>query len=81
MVSSETGMPVARLMGLQETPDGIYIQIRWRGLSSKEDTLQPIGRVSEDVPQMLLRLLERKSIPAHLLRKAREAIAISNGVV
>ena len=36
VIHSETGMVVSRLLGLEETPDGIYVQILWEGLDNKE---------------------------------------------
>lgn len=32
VVSSETGMPVQRLMRLVEADTGLMVQVRWRGL-------------------------------------------------
>lgn len=40
VLSSETGMRVARLMRLVITEDGLTVQIRWKGLYNGEDTLE-----------------------------------------
>lgn len=74
VLSSETGMQVARLMRLVESPNGIQVQVRWSGLSPEEDTLEDIGRVYEDVPKMLLRLLDRKNTPKDLATAARRTL-------
>lgn len=71
-------MIVARLMGLQNSPSGLLVQVRWKGLPSSEDTYEPLSRVHEDVPQMLDRLLIRKNISPELAAKARSDIAILN---
>ena len=76
VLSSETGMPVARLMRLVDSPDGLLVQVRWRGLCDSEDTLEPIGRVYEDVPQLLWKLLRRKNTPSNLVAKARRVLAL-----
>ena len=69
-------------MGLEETEDGIMVHVRWRGLPNSEDTLEPLQRVHEDVPQMLRSLLSRKSIPKALvnLDKAALALTLERGV-
>jgi hypothetical protein len=76
VLSSEIGMPVARLMRLMDSPDGLQVQVRWRGLADVEDTLEPIGRVVEDVPQLLRKLLRRKNVPVHLVTKARLVLGL-----
>ena len=60
---SETGMIVSRLMRLEKTPTDLCVRVRWRGLTSSEETLEPIGRVHADVPQLFMRLLIRKRQP------------------
>jgi len=76
VLSSETGMPVARLMHPVEEQDGIKVLVRWKGLPNSEDTLEPLQRVYEDVPEMLLRLFQRKNIPVGLVEKSRHALAL-----
>ena len=76
VIHSETGMVVSRLLGLEETPDGIYVRIRWKGLGTKKDTLEPIARVNEDVPVLFAKLLSRKSTPAGLAEKVRSKRAL-----
>lgn len=78
VISSETGMPVARLMRLLDTATGLKVLIRWKGLPNSEDSAEPLDRVFEDVPQMLVRLLDRKSTPPDLAEKARQIVALSN---
>jgi len=81
VLQSETGMPVARLMRLVDDPDGLKVQVRWRGLPTSEDTLEPFERVFEDVPDMVMRLLRRKNTPASLVTKARRALDLMEGGV
>lgn len=76
VISSETGMPVQRLMRLVDSDDGIMVQVRWRGLPESEDTLEPVQKVFEDVPQLLEKLFRRKNTPASLVSKARHALAL-----
>ena len=74
VLSSETGIPVARLMRLGDTEDGLKVIVRWKGLPNSEDTEESLERVFEDVPQMLLRLLRRKNTPVSLAEKARSLL-------
>lgn len=75
-ISSETGMTAARLMGTEESPDGLLVHVRWKGLPHSEDTFEPILKVYEDVPVMLLNLLKRKNMPNSLVRLAKSAIGL-----
>ena len=70
------GMSAARLMSLVDTEDGLKVIVRWKGLPNSEDTEEPLERVFEDVPQMLLRLLRRKNTPAPLAEKARSLLSL-----
>lgn len=38
VLSSEIGMEISLLLHLEENEDGIYVEIRWKGLSTSEDT-------------------------------------------
>lgn len=76
VTASETGMPVARLMGIQESPDGPVVHVRWKGLPDSEDTYEPILKVYEDVPVMLLNLLKRKSISKSLVTSAKSVLGL-----
>ncbi len=69
-------MVVSRLLSLEDFPDGLYVRVCWKGLDNKEDTLEPIARVSEDVPQLFGKLLKRKSKPADLSTKARPQLGL-----
>lgn len=74
VLSSETGMPVARLLKLVKVDDVLNVQVRWKGLSPQEDTFEPLQNVFEDVPNMLDRLLKRKNTPQDLAIEARDAL-------
>lgn len=76
VLSSETGMPVAPLMKIVDTADGMMVQVRWKGLSQNEDTLEPPARIFKDVPRMLHRLLARKNTPKQLADSARNLLRI-----
>jgi len=76
VLSSETGMPVARLMRLVDEPNGMQVLVRWKGLPISEDSLEPLERMYEDVPQMVLRLLQRKNTPSALADKARRTLSL-----
>ena len=76
VLPSETGMVVARPMRLEEHDDGLYVVVHWKGLPHSEDTLEPLGKVYEDLPRMLERLFTRKNTPTHLAEKARILLAL-----
>ena len=52
---------MARLLRLMDEQDGMKALVRWKGLPNSEDTLEPLARVYEYVPEMLLRLILRKT--------------------
>lgn len=76
VVSSEPGMPVPHLMRLVDTDDGMMVQVCWRGLRESEDTLEPLMKVFEDVPQLLKKLLRRKNALASLVSKVGSALPL-----
>lgn len=77
---SEIGMPVARLMTIDDAENGIKLQVRWKGLNSTDDTLEPIIHIYEDVPDLLLKLLQRQNNPRTLAGKARPVLGLRRGV-
>lgn len=79
VILSKIGLPVQRLMRLVETDDGLMVQVCWRGLAEPEYTLEPLGKVHDDVPQPFEKLLKRKNNPALLASKARPALALEEG--
>lgn len=70
LIASETGMPVARLMQMVRTEDGLKVQVRWKGLRAGEYRLEPLHRIFEDVPVMLKCLLTRNNTPPELANAA-----------
>jgi len=76
VLTSETGMPVQRLLRLENGPDGLMVAVRWRGLPTSADTLEPIARIHEDVPRMLQNLLNRKSTPRNLRELAKSKLGL-----
>lgn len=47
-------MSVSRLLRLLEQDNKFYVMVRRKGLDSSEDTIEPLARIVEDVPQLLL---------------------------
>lgn len=76
VLSSETGMPISRLLRLDEQDGKIFVAVRWKGLQKSDDTLEPIDRVYEDVPKLLIKLLDRANTPKPLRDKARAALGL-----
>ena len=76
VLSSETRIPVARLLRFLDEQDGMKVLVRWKVLLNPEDTLEPLARVYEDAPAMLLRLLRHKATPTTLADKARRILAL-----
>lgn len=74
VLSSETGMPVARLIKIVKVDDVLKVQVRYKGLSPQEDSLEPLENVFEDVAHMLDRLLKREKNPENLAAKARDTL-------
>lgn len=58
--SSEKGMPVSPLLQLVEENGSLFESVRWKELSALEDTFEPLQRVYENLPQLLIKLLRRK---------------------
>lgn len=75
VVASETGMAVQRLMRLVDTQDGMMVQVRWRGVTNSDDTLKPLQKLFEDVPQLLEKLLRRQNTPIFLVAKVLRALS------
>lgn len=78
VLQSKTGMPVARLLSLNEEQDALKTLLYWKGLPTSENSLKPIIKVYEDVAVMLERLLKRKNTPPHLAARARKFVGLSN---
>lgn len=68
---SETGMPVLRLMKLVDNDDELKVQVRWKGLTESEDTLEPALKVYEEVPQFFMKLLARRNTFVEMVVKSR----------
>lgn len=80
VLASETGMLVSRLLRLVEQDDQLCVLVRWKGLEDTEDTLEPLQRVHEDVPQLLAKLLRRKNTNARLRSRACAELGLEEGV-
>lgn len=75
VLHSYLGMPVSHLMGLEETPEGLIVTVRWKGLSNSEDSLERLANFYSYFPQIFERFLRRKKTPPSLVHKARAALA------
>lgn len=53
--------------------------MRWCGLCQTDDTDEPLQKIYEAVPELLLKLLRRKSTPKELVEKACAAFRIPEG--
>lgn len=76
VLSSETGMPVSRLLRIVEQDRKLYNWVRWKGLTTNDDTMEPLECVYEDVPKLTLKLLDGKSTPTNIRAKARAALGL-----
>lgn len=71
VLTSETGMVVSRLVGLEESPNSLCIRVPLRGLPESEDTRELISIVHKDVPQLFAKFLKRKATSDQLAAKNR----------
>lgn len=53
VLATETGMPISRLLRLEEVDGSLYIALRWKGLQTTDETLEPLERVFEDAPNLV----------------------------
>lgn len=74
VVSSDTGMPVQRLMKIVESGKGLMVQGLWQGLPEPGDTLEPLSKIDEYVPQLLLKLLVCMNTPTEVAAEARRKL-------
>lgn len=73
---SETGMQIPRLFQLTDGTVGLRVLIRWCELLTSEETLEPLKKVYEDVPKLLVKKLDRTSTPADLASRARRELGL-----
>lgn len=71
VLQSETSMVVSRLLGIKETLDDLFVQVRWKGLQTSRDLLESIARAHEEVPGLFEKMPLRKSITPDLAAKVR----------
>lgn len=57
VLSSKTGIFVARLFRLDDQNVELFVAMRRKGLGNNNDTLEPLTSTYEDVTQLTLRLL------------------------
>ena len=44
VLQSEIGMQVARLLGLEETSNGLKVIFRWKGVENSEESSEPLKK-------------------------------------
>lgn len=76
LLSSETEMPVSRLFNSFEKDDIIYVTVRWKGLSRKENTSEALFEVYKNGTDLLLMILCRKNTPASLANLACDELSL-----
>eukprot|EP00737_Agarophyton_chilense_P000604 gb/GEZJ01000672.1/.p4 GENE.gb/GEZJ01000672.1/~~gb/GEZJ01000672.1/.p4 ORF type:complete len:223 (+),score=29.84 gb/GEZJ01000672.1/:4143-4811(+) len=74
--SSETGMPLNRLLKLVAEKNDMFVHVRWKLLGKSEDILEPLVCMYTDVLEMVLKLLRRKNAPRDLVSKARKKLGL-----
>lgn len=74
--SSETGMPVSRLLKLVKLDGSFCVAVRWKGLSKSDDTLEPLRCVYKNVPRMVVKLVDRANTPPDLRHKASATLGL-----
>lgn len=64
-------MVLSRLLGPEETPYNLFVSVRYKGLETSEDLLEPIAGVYEDVPELFDKVHLCKPIPPSLAANSR----------
>lgn len=72
VLQSEIEMEDQRVMELIDSRDGMQVRVRWKGLSPEDDTLEPLQRMFDDVPQLISKLLSSKNMQPDLVDRARK---------
>lgn len=67
---------MSRLLGFEKASDGLFVQVRWKGLNNSEYWLKYIYHVFEDVPALFENLQLRESTPTGLAAKDGAQLAI-----
>lgn len=62
-------MLIAHLLRLVDQERKLFVAVRWKGLSKLEDTLEPLVRVYENVPELTRKFLISRALrPPFALR-------------
>lgn len=67
---TETEMLVARHMKLIYTNNRLHFQFFLKSLSASENTVEHLQKIYEDVPKMVLRLLDCSNTPTNFVQKS-----------
>lgn len=69
-------MPVSRLLKIVEKNGTLQVFLRWKGLIRDDDATNPLQRVYEKVPELVLKLLNCKSTPVCLSKRANSQLGL-----
>lgn len=72
-------MQAQRLLRLASSEQSLCVFIRWRGLKPTSNTEKRSQKVIEVVPDLIHKVLARKSTPIELVTKVHCALGLLNG--
>lgn len=70
VLSLETSMSVLQLLKIVWKDCILHVLVRWKGHTRDDDTMKALQRVYQDVPDLLFKLMNLKSTPACLRKRA-----------
>lgn len=76
VLSSETGMPVSRLLRLVEDGGQLKVLVRCKGFNESETTEKPLAQLNEDVSKLVRKLLDQNSTPPDTRQNALVQLAL-----
>lgn len=71
-----TTMSAVTICEIVDDSSTIFVPVQRNGLPLSDETVEPIARVYEDVPQLLVKVLDRKCAPADLRKRARDELGL-----
>lgn len=79
-ISLQTGKPVSRLLQLVVENLKLLFTVCCNSIPASEYTVEPLQRVYEDVPHLLLKIMCRKNINTELLKTSCAELGLEGGV-